>query len=85
MYHTQIVKAVLDSPEDYEPGINGVVLDDSHTMLLASDHDDATPRVTKDKLDAFAAGYETVNSHPGTGAVRSELRDSNGNVIDSSD
>lgn len=85
MYHTVIVEAVLDSPDDYIAGVNGVVLDDAHTMVLASDHEDATPKVTKDRLDEFVSGYETVNSHPEAGSVGSEIRRRDGGLIDSSD
>lgn len=80
MYHTRIVKSVLDRPEDYEDGISGVVLDDSHTLVLASDHDDANPSVTKDDIDAFVEDYETASSHPDSGIVQAEIRPPDGMV-----
>lgn len=84
-YNTAIVKAVLDSPKDFEPGFSGVVLDDTHTIVLASDSEFANPGKTKQALDDFVAEYETVSSHPGTKNVRAELRERNGNIKDSFD
>lgn len=71
--YTRIVKAVLDSPGDFAPGVSGAVLDDEHTLVWCSDHPARGVQKDDTDLDGFVSEYETVEEHPNEAAVGGEL------------
>lgn len=62
-----VYKSIVAAPHDaidWQPGFNGVALDDETTLVWCSDHDRADPPRSASALGGFVSGFETLDSHP---------------------